>query len=428
MKPMDHSFQDIVPPERRTIRNITNQHSRSKRPAAGRDEADSVHYDSPRSPRHSRIGLWFAAGLAIAVFAFAFSLLFSGAILNVVPKHRTVLVNGVFKATRDTAEPDELSYNTMTIEKSGTKEVLATGREEVETKASGDIIIYNDFNSSSQRLIKNTRFETPDGLIYRINKSVDVPGREEKGGKTTPGSARVTVYADDFGEQYNIGLTDFSIPGFKGSPRYEGFYARSATAMSGGFVGEKLVADSAKLIEAENEIKETLRQDLLNEAFSQKPERSLLYEDAVFIEFVPAEDRDMGESVEVVEKAILYGVLFDKGGFSNYIAKNTIGELDDGNVEIMNFQDMVFAIVNKQDSRPWEDNTISFTLNGNASIVWTFDSEKLKGDLAGRSKDALPTVLSGYPGIESAKLTLRPFWKSSFPEKIQKIKVKEALK
>jgi hypothetical protein len=84
-------------------------------------------------------------------------------------------------------------------------------------------------------------------------------------------------------------------------------------------------------------------------------------------------------------------------------------------------------VSDKKDSRPWEEEEFEFTVSGNAHIVWTFDEDKLKEDLAGRAKAALTTVLSGYPSIDKAEATLRPFWKRSFPDKIGKIKIEKNL-
>ena len=170
------------------------------------------------------------------------------------------------------ADINELSYEIMTIEKTDSKKIAATGREEIEEKASGKIVIFNDFNTSSQRLIKNTRFETPEGLIYRINKSIIVPGQKTEGGKTVPGSIEATVYADEAGEKYNIGLTDFTIPGFEGSPRFDSFYARSKTEMAGGFAGERLSANPDELKKAQDELRTELKKQLMAEAFSQIPD------------------------------------------------------------------------------------------------------------------------------------------------------------
>ena len=152
--------------------------------------------------------------------------LFSGAKVIITPKQNRTLIDVSSVAVLD-GSAEELSYEIMTIEETSSKKIAATGREEIEEKASGRIVIFNDFNTSSQRLIKNTRFETSEGLIYRINKSVVVPGQKTEDGEKVPGSVEVTVYADEAGEGFNIGLMDFTIPGFKGSPRFAKFYARS---------------------------------------------------------------------------------------------------------------------------------------------------------------------------------------------------------
>ncbi|MBL7045266.1 MAG: hypothetical protein ISR98_01570 [Parcubacteria group bacterium] len=424
------SFDDIVPPKKRTIRDIKNSHIKKQPKNVVEPENDfeynSGYGDDIKKPKGSRFALWFVAFIIIIIFILAFSLLFTGAKVSIIPKQSKTLVEARFDAAIN-ADVGELSYEIMTIEKTDSKKIEATGREEIEEKASGKIVIFNDFNSSSQRLIKNTRFETPDGLIYRINKSVVVPGQKTEDGETIPGSIEVTVYADEVGEDYNIGLTDFTIPGFKGSPRFEEFYARSKTTMTGGFVGEKLSADPIDLANAKEEIHTELQKQLMNEAFSQKPDEFYLFEDMIFVEFEPKGSSENGDEVEVTESATLYGVLFNKEKFANHIAKNTIATFDDESVEIVDIATIIVTISDKDTARPWEDEEFEFTVSGNTHIVWTFDKDQLKNDLSGRAKAALPTVLSGYPSIEQAEVVLRPFWKRSFPDKISKIKIEQTL-
>jgi len=113
-------------------------------------------------------------------------------------------------------ETGGVPFDIMLVDEVGLKEVQSTSEDTVKEKASGQITVFNDFNENTQRLIKNTRFETSEGLIYRIQNSVVVPGQTvDSSGKTVPGSIVVTVYSDQPGEKYNIGLTDFTIPGFK---------------------------------------------------------------------------------------------------------------------------------------------------------------------------------------------------------------------
>jgi len=414
---------------KRRIRSIKNSHitePRSSEYSEGGFEYDSRYDDKMRKPRSSRFALWFVAIIVIVVLVLAFSLLFSGAKLVITPRQSDTLVDARFNAAIN-ADVGELTYEIMTIEKDFSKKIPATGKEEIEEKASGKIIVFNDFNTSNQRLIKNTRFETPEGLIYRIDKSVTVPGQKTENGEKVPGSIEVTVYADEVGDKYNIGLTDFTIPGFEGSPRFDSFYARSNTPMTGGFVGEKLSADPDDLAVAREEIHEELQKQLFSEAYSQKPDEFYLFEDTIFVEFKSEPSIESGDEVEVVEKAILYGVLFNKEKFASHIAKNTIALFDDESVEISDINTLAVTVSDKDTARPWEDEEFEFTVGGNTHIVWTFDERKLKEDLAGRAKAALTTVLSGYPSIEQAEVVLRPFWKRSFPDNIDKIRIEQIL-
>jgi len=114
----------------------------------------------------SRFGLWIVAVIAIVVFVLAFSLLFSDTMVSVTPKQRDVFVDGKFESFRS-AQVGQLAHEIMSIERTVSKQVPATGEEEVAERSSGHIIIFNDFNTAEQRLITNTRFETSDGPLSK---------------------------------------------------------------------------------------------------------------------------------------------------------------------------------------------------------------------------------------------------------------------
>lgn len=429
---MRRNLDDITPPEdreRRSIRKVSVDRTfRRRRPERVREiEQNTDSRSVPEPPRtrkaSSRFGLWVIALVSILILIFGFSFLFSGAKLIITPKQRTVLIDAEFEAFK-VPSVNELGYKIMTIEKEGSQEVTPSGREFVKEKASGKIIVYNNFSSSSQRLIKNTRFETPEGLIYRINKSIVVPGQKTENGKIVPGSLEVTVYADEEGERYNITLTDFTIPGFKGDPRFDDFYARSKTEMIGGFVGEKKIVSETDEEQARGEIQGRLKTGLLKEVFSQKPEGFEIYEDGVFITYSALSDGEKGESVIVREKAILYGILFEQGAFAQFVARNTIAGFEGNDeVEILDSSTFIFSIIDKDEAEPWNDDEFSFELKGKANVVWSFEAEQLKNDLVGKSKEALQTVLTGYPSIDEAQIILRPFWRQTFPDNIKDIKI-----
>lgn len=452
-----HTIRDILPPDNRPPkRRPVNQppfmeggehKGEPERPVSTQPAVDGLRtggrfgktrFGKTEFNRGGRPGMkskmklvYIAVGaiLGILLLSFLFSLFFGGAGLTVHPKQETITVNGDFTAKKKPAS-GELGFQTMTLESMLTKTVPATGSEEVEEKASGQIVIYNDYNDSPQRLIRNTRFETPEGLIYRIDKSVIVPGQTKEDGKTVPGSIEVTVYADEPGENYNIGLTDFTIPGFKGAPQFEHFYAKSKTAMAGGFIGKRLVVDDSVLETERAALHQKLRADLEGQVASQEPEGFISFDDGVFIQFISETPAEKGDEVEIREKAVLYNILFKEDALAHFLAENTLGDFDGSDVTFIDASGLTLTAQspeNEESAQPWEGDTFSFSMSGNATIVWLFDEAKLKQDLSGRNKEAIHTILSGYPGIDEAEVVIRPFWKRSFPTNVDEIKIETVI-
>ena len=106
--------------------------------------------------------------------------------------------------------------------------------EESGTKASGIITVFNEYSSDSQRLVASTRFLSSSGKIFRAIEDIYIPGMKTDGDEVIPGSIDAEVMANYLGTEYNISPSDFTIPGFKGTPKYDGFYGKSDTSMSGG--------------------------------------------------------------------------------------------------------------------------------------------------------------------------------------------------
>jgi len=434
-----NTIRDILPPEDRPgRRQPVNRPPTASRPTSRVDdrvrsalhekteEHDSYHHDLP--PKPDRLGklkyLYFGIGalLLLLILSFIFSMFFGGATVTVYPKQETLTISGDFSAVREKPSKNELGYDLMTLEALLTKVVAATGREEVEVRASGTIIIYNDYNTSPQKLIRNTRFESPEGNIYRIDKSVVVPGQSD--GK--PGNIEVTVYADEPGEPYNIGRTDFTIPGFKGAPQFASFYAKSSSDMTGGFSGERLIVDDSTLETERAALREALRTDLLAQVETQIPEGFVSFDSSIFIDFVSETPEEKGDEVEIREKAVLYNVLFGEKALAKYLARNTLGSFDEDSVNFLSTEGLTLSPITPEDGtklRPWADETFPFKMSGTTDIVWIFDEGGLKEDLSGRNRQAIHTVMAGYPSIDHAEAIVRPFWKGSFPVDAEEIKI-----
>lgn len=430
-------IQDMVPSERRSIRQIEVSPLRRPRETGSGSPTPPSSPPPPPPPPSSLprfteepkpssrrgIGIWVIAGIAVVALGFALSLFFTSTAVAITPKQSNPTIDTPFKAYK-TPLAGELAFQTMSLDKTGSLAVPSNGEEEANVRASGQIIVYNDYSTAVQRLIRNTRFQSTTGKIYRIDKSVVVPGKSG----STPGSIEVTVYADEPGDSYNADLTDFTVPGFKGSPQYDKFYARSKTPMTGGFVGKRLTVDPVALEKAKNDIHEQIKTDLIGQAQAQKPEGFELYEGAVFFDFTSLQNTETAGTVQIHEKGVLHAVLFAKSDLAAAIAVSSSASPAEGTTLTLGDESsLIFTIGSADTYQPWEKESFSFTLEGAAHLIALFDEGQLRIDLAGKSKKALPTVLAGYPGIERAEVVMRPFWRNTFPTDPSKIKLSTIL-
>lgn len=362
----------------------------------------------------------FVFGILIFFLLLIFSAkvvdIFAHAVIKVSLHKEVVAVDTILKSSQSTFD---LPFESMQLQVTEEKNTKATGVETITTKASGEINIFNSFSSASQKLVARTRFETPDGKIYRIKNSVVVPGAEIVNGKVNPQSIKVRVYADEPGENYNISLTDFTIPGFKGGPRYEKFYARSVTLMTGGFEGERPIVSEQDEASLKNSLELSISEKLLAKSIIQKPEGFLLYEEATKITFSEnlAENKSDSEFT-MKETGTLLGGLISKKALSRALVKKYLGEEFQGKVVVANLENLVFELVTLE----LEKETMIFKLSGEAEFVWEIDEERLKEALLASPKD-LENVFKNYSEIDQASIVFKPSWWRFFPDKISKIKI-----
>jgi hypothetical protein len=372
---------------------------------------------------------------ALAVFIFIVgggllaSALMGGADVTVYPRHREPNVNAEFEALR-TPQPEELAYEIMTLEAEGERQVTASGEEMVTSQAVGTIFIYNEQQTDPIRLVTNTRFESPAGLIYKIKDSAVVPGYTMDGTKKVPGVTTAEVYADQVGEQYNIGPSKFTIPGFKDEPEYSTIYAESTSNFTGGFNGMKFLIDPAELEVAQQALRTELRNSLLERIDAEKPAGFVLFKDAVTFTYESLPSVEYGENLATIKEKVLLRIpLFKEDEFAGFIAQATVPGYEGEQVRIDNYDTFTFAYTNATTSSSDISNatSLAFSLSGKPQIIWKFDAEKLKADLVNANKTALTSVLGAYPAIERANAVIRPFWKTKFPTRIEEIKVIEVV-
>lgn len=383
--------------------------------------------DEPSEPRTRRPinkkSLVIGGGvLFVLIGLFSILNFFHSVTVTVTQKSFNASIAGSIEAGR-VPEANQVAFESLMLKKEGSLVVRSTGEQDVQKKAMGTIVIFNNHSSAPQRLIKNTRFETPEGLIFRIDSSVTVPGK--KG--TVPGSVEVSVSADEAGEKYNVGLTDFTIPGFKGDPRFTTFYGRSKTVMSGGFAGVMKVVSEGDRKNAEDEIKAKLSTDILKEAQSKVPEGFVMYPKAYRIDWniLPQENLE-ADQVRLTIEGVLTAAVFAKKDLGTFLAQSFLKDYDGEPIEVKNITDLSISPTNP-DFKPATDSVIDFSVAGVAQFVWVIDESGLKQALLGKDKDTFAEILKGFSTIDKADAKTTPFWKGAFPKKLESITVKTAL-
>jgi len=301
----------------------------------------------------------------------------------------------------------------------------ATGTKYVERKAKGTITIYNAYSSAPQTLVATTRFKTPDGKIYRLADKVVVPGAIITGGKIEPSHIDAAVVADGSGPSYNIGpVAKFTIPGFEGGDRFDGFYGSSNADMSGGFVGQSAYPTDSDIEVAKKAAEDSIKGTLLT-SFSL----NTLPKD---FEFIPnTEAYTVGKSVvdtDVNDQNQFSVVIDGKVEAIAFRSSDLLALLKDKGLSEagLSSDDYVVESDNLTKADPtidWKTGNMTLPVQYQATFVRNIDVAALSHAIAGKSETDLKSTVFGLSGIEKATASFWPFWVSKAPTNEKRITI-----
>jgi hypothetical protein len=370
--------------------------------------------------------MWGAAVVAVLLLLFVTFAMFQGTSVLVTPRmHSVTLTEDVLLAAYPMSDErvalGALGYEMTERVIDAERSITANGFTEVEENASGLIMVYNENSANSMRLIKNTRFETPAGLIFRIRDSVVVPGKKEN----SPGTISVTVYADQPGEKYNVAPTDrFTLPGLKGADSYSKVYARSTVAFTGGFIGTKPKIALPDLNDARTGLRTDLEQKAREEMAKVSVPGKIAFPQLMTFAFESLPfDVDAGGKALVRERVTAKLPLFPESAFAKVLAVAARADSSDTPAHLQKTEGLSVRTITTDASAPAANGSIEILVSGSTTLVWDVNTETLKVTLAGTPKTNFQTLIGGVSSIEKADAFIRPFWRSSFPEKAEDIEV-----
>lgn len=402
---------DEEPMQERTIRDL--------RPSAARQRLQTPRpeprHEAPHVPRR-RIGVWVAVALTVLVLvAGAAFVLMPSTTITITPRTHVIpfdASNPLTAYPAQSAATGTIPYTVMTQVFEDSAVVQASGTEHAEEKASGNVTVYNE-TEKTMRLIKNTRFQSPDGLVFRIPASVDVPAAKNG----TPGSIAATVFADETGPKYNIPATDkFTLPGLKTSPDFSKVYARSTTAFTGGFSGDRPAVSQSVLDASKAEVRRRL-EEKAHDAWRTAGNDTISFPGLLTVtyESLPPTD-EPGGGVRISERATVNVPVFPATAFATSVAQAVTADAEHSSINIQFSSDMTAEAVGGIEAADLGRESITFALSGQGRLVWSLDEKALQEALSGREEAAFEPIVRGFSAIEEARARITPFWKHSFPQ------------
>lgn len=344
--------------------------------------------------------------------------------IHAVPYRNTQNIDLQFEGKTSADPNDERTIAVRVIEKEQavTLTAEATGASLGSAqKARGTVTISNTFSSDPQSLVATTRLETPDGKIFRLTEGVTVPGMS-----SGPGTVEAAVIADQTGTGYNVAPTTFTIPGFKGGPKYEKFSARSTKAMAG---GSESSGGSQTVIS---------KNDLEKVALEAKEQAKKAYLESVATELLPGE-RVLEENIDILalEDASLplsgtaatsfeYKNVFKIRGFvfSEDTLKQRILSGGEEMVGGIAFRPVSVVLSYGEAVPDFNAQTVRLKTHAVVASESVIDRDKLRLAILGKDEAGIDELLDSFPEIKKIEIVFKPQWfGSSVPDSEDRVTV-----
>jgi hypothetical protein len=387
------------------------------------------------------------SGMALASVVIFFLIVYvalPGATLSIEPASNVVTKAVNVTLERVTTEPRSLTSYPVETTVEFTISHSATGILSEGSDASGLLTVINT-SGAARPFIDQTRFQTEEGLVFRIQEAVTVPtGTEE-----SPGTLEVFVLADEVdangvptGDRGNIGPSRFIIPGLSEGSQVM-VYGESYAPMGGGETvvsalvqEEDLIAARDKLeIQLEEKALSALRKVVLSEGANLGLNLALL-EDSDVLQFDPAlielPYELVGQNMaqfEVTGSMTLSGVAFDQDGLVNILRTEIISaetpgkqlvriEEDSISIEVINVDNSSYSYRFTAQIQGIEEYEIDPDLEGGSKLA-----KKIIEHVVGQSIEDAISYIQNLPEVNKVEVKIWPVWSPTLPNLPENIKI-----
>ncbi len=349
-----------------------------------------------RSPKKLLIGVVPFILFLLFLYFFFFA---RSAVVTIETNSRQVeLTQDVtFSQTKETdASENVINAQFLTVSQDGRQSIATTGKKETGEKAKGTVTIFNN-NDSAQTIPTGTKL-TAGKFVFLTDKAVTVASASgDIFSGTEPGKTDVTVTAETFGDDYNVGAnTKFEISGASS------IAAKNDNAFSGGTTKVLKVVSEEDIEKLEKELIKSLESGARDEILKQAKGGSVVLPNFISTTFNKQSfNKDEGEEANeltLTSTVNFEGISYKKEDMRNYAEDKFDDELDK-NMAINSENIRVNAKSLKKQGRE-----ASAEINIKARVIPKIDPEELSKQISGKSRKRAQEIISELPEVRRTEI------------------------
>ena len=288
----------------------------------------------------------------------------------------------------------------------------SSGTEVIGEEVTGKVTIRNDY-TKNQPLVATTRLLTPDGKLYRLKNTVNVPAG---------GSVEAEIYADKPGAEMAIGPTKFTIPGL-----WAGLQDKIYAENSEPIIYKQKLKKHVQQADIDNCVRD-LKKELLDTAKKEINDDYREYSQIIY------------NIDENTIKSKIYAKAGDeKDGFeAEMSAQVAVVAFDDRQAGGLAKQKFVSSLPENKELVSFDANNIIYSLSnynyneGEAAVNASFDGKVTlkenyeiveKNKILGLNSSQLDAYLSGLPEIAGFEVRFFPAFIKKVPRLADRVEI-----
>lgn len=295
----------------------------------------------------------------------------------------------------------------------------STGEENKGSKASGQINVINH-TAAIQGLLAGTRFQAPNGAIFKTNHEVLVPPARGK----TPGKAIVEATSDAGGTKYNVKApTKLTIPGL-GEIGKDTVYGEVFGTFSGGTDDIVRVVSEADIDKAKEEASKNIfvsAESQLQKLTKGKEELNPLFIQNDIIDAIPSVTPGAKqEKFEIRVQSRSWTIVTKKDFFKHSLGNAAGGQTPEG--KQLTQQTLDSAKVEAIDG-DFLTHRVNLLVTLEGKVGPRLDPKEISKDLSNKNLAEAQAYLKNQPGIASSNIVPWPSFLPRLPYLVNNIRV-----